>query len=113
MGLEYNLGEIEPKEKVEDLKLELSPRNQCRDYVRLNGGKATLIPRSEFDAHFIKKKFADGPFMDSFGDGNEPYNPNRQGYGRLKSGLIVYCETSEAFKEKSEELLELFRERKS
>ena len=106
MGLEYELSDVRNEETLRDLRLELSPRNQCRDYVSENGGKATLILKKDFDNHYRKNEFEDGPFKDNFGDDTgEPYMPNRQIFGKLKSGLIVYCESSDAFKEKSEELL--------
>ena len=105
MRLEYNLASVKKAEELEDFKLELAPRNQCKIYVEEHGGKATLLERKDFDDHYKNKKFSDGPYKDGFGDGyGEPYNPNRQGFGKLKSGLVVYCETSEVFKEKTAEL---------
>ncbi len=104
MGLEYKLSDIES----EKLRLELSPRNHCRDYVREKGGKATLIAKEEFDSHCDNREFSEGPFKDRFGDGyGEPYKPNRQAFGTLKSGIVVYCELSQAFKEKCKALLRL------
>jgi hypothetical protein len=106
MGLEYDLSETEGLERLKDLKLELSPRYQCRNYVRENNGKATLIKKEEFDLFYKNKEFSDGPFKESFGDGyGEPYNPDRQAFGKLKSGLVVYCELSENFKKKTDDLL--------
>lgn len=107
MGLEYRLSDIREIEKAQELKLELAPRNQCRNYVQENDGIAELIKKEEFDFHYKKKEFIDGPFRDSFGDGyGEPYNPNRQAFGKLKKGNVIYCELSEAFQEKVKRLLE-------
>lgn len=44
-----------------------------------------------FDKFCIEKKFRDGPFIESFGDGyGEPYNPKRYVKGVLKSGKKVW-----------------------
>lgn len=51
MGLEYHL---KPTEQ-EDLKLELAPRNQCRSYIAVNGRKAILISKKEFDTYYRNK----------------------------------------------------------
>ena len=111
MRLEYKLSNIEPKEKKEDLRLELAPRNQCRNYVGKNGGEATLITKKEFDDHYNKRKFLEGPFKDNFGDDyGEPYNPNRQAFGKLDSGLVIYCELSDGHQKKTNELFELINE---
>jgi len=112
MGIEYKLSDSEPAEKTRNLMLELAPRNQCKNYAIKNGRRAILITQEEFDAHFKRADFSEGPFTDSFGDSHgEPYNPNRQAFGRLDSGLVVYCELSENFKKKSEELLRLSEEK--
>lgn len=48
------------------------------------------IPIAEFDRLARAKQFADGPFIDSFGDGHgEPYNPYRKVWGTLKDGREV------------------------
>jgi hypothetical protein len=107
MGIEYNLTEVEESQKLNELRLELSPRNQCRDYVLETNGRAELLEKEEFDSSYRKKMFVEGPFRDSFGDGyGEPYNPNRQAFGRLKNGKVVYCELSKANQEKVRCLLE-------
>lgn len=116
MGLEYNLfkiteSEITEFEKLKELKIELAPRNQCKLYVQDNGGKAQLIEKQELDSYYHQKEFLDGPNKDSFGDGyGEPYNPNRQAFGKLKTGVIVYCELSEDYCKKTKELLRKINE---
>ena len=83
MRLEYNLGKLTREGKLNDLRLELAPRGQCRGYVIDRGGKATLVTREEFDSYYYKKEFVDGPNKDSFGDApGEPYYPNRQAFGK-------------------------------
>lgn len=107
MGLKYNLSEIIDIEKIHELRLELAPRNQCRNYVLENGGKAELVSKPEFDSFYKNRDFIDGPYKDNFGDSyGDPYNPNRQAFGKLKKGDIIYCELSEAFQEKTKKLLE-------
>lgn len=111
MRLEYVLSDVDARKRGEKLRLELTPREQCRHYVELNGGKATLVTRQDFDSSFDGSEFMDGPFMDDFGSGHgEPYKPNRQAYGKLKSGLLVYAELSESFQKKTEELFESMSE---
>jgi|SRR3989344_5033697 len=108
MGIEYNLSETVGMEQLQKLKLELAPRHQCRNYVQENGGKTQLIEKSEFDSFFDRKEFADGPFRETFGDNyGEPYNPNRQAFGKLKDGRIVYCQLSKNYEERVRELLKL------
>jgi len=107
MGIEYNLANQEPSKGIASLREELAPRNQCERYVIKQGGLATLIPKQDFDEKAIKNEFTDGPFIDTFGNGNEPYNPNRQAFGKLNSGLVVYCELSNEYKKKSDELMGL------
>jgi len=105
MGLEYDLSDTKSEER-ENLRLELSPRHKCEKYVWERGGKATLVTKEEFDAHLNKENFVEGPFKDDFGDGwNEPYNPNRQAFGTLKTGVIVYCELFPENVEKTKKLL--------
>lgn len=74
--------------------IEPAPRNRCRQYIKQNWGKEVkFIKKEEFDRHCFNNDFSDGPRKDTFGDGpGEPYNPNRQAFGTLKTGLIVYCE---------------------
>ncbi|MEK6914235.1 MAG: hypothetical protein AABW83_01150 [Nanoarchaeota archaeon] len=104
MGLEYNLSEINEIQKLKD---ELAPRKNCRQYVLENDGKAELLEKEEFNSLCRNKDFIDGPFKESLGDGyGEPYNPNRQVFGRLKDGRIVYCELSDSAQEKVKKLLE-------
>ena len=107
MGIEYKLSDIEPAKKNKDFRIELAPRNQCRKYVSENGGEATLITKKEFDKHCKSAEFSDRPYRDNFGDGNgEPYNPNRQAFGKLDSGLVVYCELSDEHQKKTKDLFE-------
>lgn len=48
------------------------------------------IPIKEFNDFCRKKEFSEGPFVSTFGDGyGEPYNPNRDVWGTLKSGRKV------------------------
>ena len=108
MGLEYCLAEVSQTQELQELRLELAPRNQCRAYVQDNGGKAELLKKEEFDSHYRAKDFIDGPFIDNFGsDPGEPYNPNRQAFGKLREEKVVYCELSEAHQEKARILLDV------
>lgn len=92
-------------ERLRELKLELSPRHYCRNYVQENGGRAELLEKEVFDSFSKRREFTDGPFKETFGDGyGEPYNPNRQAFGKLKNGNVVYCELSTSSKEKVKEL---------
>jgi len=115
MGLEFDLSESLKGNKtilIKELRAELSPRNQCRGYVAKNRGKAILVTREEFDSYLGNNDFLEGPFKDSFGDGyGEPYNPDRQAFGKLKSDLVVYCELSKEYQEKYLKLLELCDEK--
>lgn len=107
MGLEYNLAEITRLEDNKELRLDVAPRNQCRHYVKENGGIAELLSREEFNSNYREGNFVHGPFREILGDSyGDPYNPNRQAFGILKSGKIVYCELSESFQEKVKKLLE-------
>ena len=85
---------------------EIMPRHQCEYYVNTHGGESVLLTKSLFDDLFRKEEFAEGPHKDSFGDGNEPYNPDRQAFGTLKDGRVVYCELSEKMQEKVKVYLE-------
>ncbi len=90
---------------------ELKPRNQCEDYMISKGLKlkiVALLRKQEFDEYAKAGKFSDGPHRDSFGDGHgEPYNPYRQAFGQLKTGVqsdngevrFVFCELGESFSE--------------
>jgi len=106
MGLEYNLSEISESEKLNNLRVELAPRNQCIIYVQENGSRAELVEKEDFDEHCKNNDFLDGPYRDAFGDGyGEPYRPHRQAFGRLKNGKVIYCELSPANQEKVKKLL--------
>ena len=106
MGLIYKLSEIDKLKSLEDLRIKLAPRDECRNYVQENGGEALLIKKEELNSHVLQKEFLDGPYMNSFGDGyGEPYNQNRQAFGKLKNDLIVYCELSEYYCEKTHKIL--------
>ena len=106
MGPKYNLSELAGIEELQKLKLELAPRNQCRNYVQENGGVAELLEKKEFDTHYKKRGFIKGPFKETFGDDyGEPYNPNRQAFGKLKRGNVVYCELSDGNQKKAKILL--------
>lgn len=112
MAFEYDSRQVLRERALADLKLELAPRNRCRDYVHESDSKAFLIPKSEFDKLYRRKRFVEGPFKDSFGDADmEPYNPNRQAFGKLVSGFVVYCELSEANQEKLEKLITLSKDK--
>jgi len=101
MGLEYKLAKQNKIEELQELINELAPRNNCRNYIKENGGKAELLEKKEFDSYYKDKSFIDGPFKEGFGDGDgEPYNPNRQAFGKLKNKKIVYCELSKGNQEK-------------
>jgi len=72
------------------------PRNQCADYVSRNGGRARLVSVDQFEKWQTMGKFVDGPYKDSFGDGRlEPYNPDRQAFGKLEGGTIIFCELNQ------------------
>lgn len=51
------------------------------------------IPIAEFDRLAREKQFADGPYIDTFGDDyGEPYNPVLRVIGTLKDGRRVESE---------------------
>ena len=86
------------------LETKINPRHQCQQYFNKNKAEAVLLPKDDFDKNAKSKLFAEGPFIDSFGDGyGEPYNPNRQAFGKLLTGEYVYCELNKA-SSKSENL---------
>lgn len=65
----------------------------CRGAVEA-AGKAPLeqMAKAEFDTACRAGQFAEGPVVDSFGDGpGEPYNPNRQAWGKLTTGGWVWA----------------------
>ena len=101
MTLEFDITNL----PVESSQKELAPRNSCQKYVIENGNKATILEKDKFDEYTRKKCFLDGPYIDEFGDRTgEPYNPHRQLFGKLKSGLVVYCELSDTMQLKTKEL---------
>ncbi len=101
MGILFNLLRSE-------LESELAPRGSCKDYIYEKGGNAELITKEEFDDHYNQENFKKRPFEESFGDGPmDPYSPERQAYGQLNSGTVVYCELSKANREKTSQLIEL------
>lgn len=88
---------------------EIMPRHQCEYYVNTHGGESVLLTKSLFDDLYRKKEFkeGEGPHKDSFGSGcGEPYNPDRQAFGTLKDGRVVYCELSAKKQEKVKSYLE-------
>ena len=106
----YNLRD--PEGRIIQYIEELQPRNSCRNYVLSHGGRTALIRKEDFDSHYYEKNFEDGPHREGFGDGEgEPYNPNRQAFGKLKVGtksepLVVYCELSPGNSKKADTLLD-------
>lgn len=67
------------------------PGGHCATWLR--GRKAVQLPKAEFDRLAKAVGFIEGPFRDTFGDGyGEPYNPNRQAFGRLRDGRLVFAE---------------------
>lgn len=73
------------------------PRHNCHGYfVEKKITKPVQITKREFDFYVNKGQFKDGPFRETFGDGDyEPYNPYRQAFGTLKDGTGVYCELAD------------------
>jgi len=97
--------------RVIELLKDLSPRHQCDDYVHGHEKIPFLMSKTEFNEFYRQNRFKDGPYKDTFGDGEmEPYNPNRQAFGRLGDGKVVYCELSEHLQEKTEKLFKLMPE---
>lgn len=71
------------------------PRYACWNFVLDHDASKTAaeLSRAEFDALIDRKQFAVGPYFESFGDGyGHPYNPDRQIFGKLKDGRVVYAE---------------------
>lgn len=86
---------------------EIMPRNQCRHYI--GAREAVLLTKKAFDELYYAGAFAEGegPHKDNFGSGyGEPYNPDRQAFGTLKDGRIVYCEISSKMQEKVKKYLD-------
>jgi hypothetical protein len=72
------------------------PVNHCRVFMMDCGAVGELVPKEEFDRLARTGGFAVGPFRDTFGDGHgEPYNPERQAFGKLNDGRCVYAELVE------------------
>jgi len=71
-----------------------TPRHNCLNYcTEHGGGHGECLPKAEFDKLLDEGAFVDGPFRETFGSGHgEPYNPNRQAFGRLKDGRVVFME---------------------
>jgi hypothetical protein len=109
MGLNDCLNyEFDLSNEESDDSVQFFPRNQCRDYVKRRGGKARLVLKITFDSFCRSKCFFDGPYTERFGDGyGKPYNPNRQAFGTLNSGEVVYCEMSQENQGELEEFLKL------
>lgn len=111
MSLEYDLrdsvDESHSTRELKELKLRFAPRNQCKEYILENGGVATLVKKEDFDFRTKRNLCSDGPYMDRFGDSyGEPYNPERQAFGKLRNGKIIYCEL---LKENQKGVERLFR----
>lgn len=52
------------------------------------------IEKADFDKLARDREFADGPFIESFGDGyGDPYNPHRTIWGTLNDGRKVQSST--------------------
>ncbi len=69
------------------------PRHQCLCFCEKHNGDREELSKEDFDALCREKQFVIGPLKDAFGDAAlEPYNPNRQVFGKLKDGRIVYAE---------------------
>jgi hypothetical protein len=68
------------------------PRHTCREWA-VQGSEPELLTDRVFDQLVAEKGFQDGPYVETFGDGQgEPYNPDRQAWGTLKDGRRVFCE---------------------
>ncbi len=67
------------------------PRKECRKYQE-KYGEAELITRDEFDRHHQFHMFEDGPYKTKEIE-------EKQAYGKLKNGRIVYCELGDKMQE--------------
>lgn len=68
-------------------------KNHCYSYCLKKNTVAIELNIEEFNNFCKTDQFGDGPFKDSFGDGyGEPYNPDRQVFGTLKDGRVVYAD---------------------
>jgi hypothetical protein len=61
------------------------PRKECKKYQEQNKKKAELITREEFGRYHQFHMFEDGPHKTK-------HFEERQAYGKLKDGRIIYCE---------------------
>jgi hypothetical protein len=68
------------------------PRGECKKYQEKNKIKAELVTKDEFDTHHRFHDFIDGPHKtDNFEE--------KQAYGKIKDGRIIYCELDEKMQE--------------
>ena len=72
-------------------EIRFAPRNRCAEYFDEKRRIGILTTLEQFK-EFKKQGFSYGPVIDVFGGGNDPHNPNRQAFGRLNSGELIYCE---------------------
>ncbi len=80
-------------------------------YVHEKGEYPFLLIKEEFDSLIRGGWFTDGPYRDNLGSQvGEPYNPNRQAFGMLADGRVVYCELSPEMQEKARAHLDFLRE---
>lgn len=70
------------------------PRNDCAGFMMKHQAKLPICMSIEsFHRAVNAGEFEIGPFRSQFGDGyGEPYNPWRQVFGKLKSGVFVFAE---------------------
>ena len=81
----------------------IEPRNGCKIFMIQKGlAEMVLISKEEFNKKARAREFVNGPFVDSFGDGHELYNPNRQAFGIGKDGKAYYCELNPTTKSEEE-----------
>lgn len=85
------------KSKPIELKpVTAEPRYSCLQFIRercKDIKEATAIAVADFDALAKAEEFSEGPFIETFGDGyGEPYNMNRQVFGKLKDGRVIYAD---------------------
>lgn len=63
----------------------------------------SVTTKAEFDELVLAGRFSVGPFRETFGDGyGDHYNPGKQAYGKLDSGIFVYCELLREMNDKLE-----------